>query len=101
METDTHGTTANYFAVLGPRAPWGKNFDGAARRQAGDADQIMLIELPVSETLWMEPWDPTLDQLLDILRPEGGNSAAEIMYLTVGGDVRTVDPKTDRESLRK
>jgi hypothetical protein len=65
----------------------------------------MLIELIGSRTPWMEPWDPTLEQLLDILRPEGSSStsssrAANIMYITVGGDLGTVDQNMDRESLR-
>ena len=30
-----------------------------------------------------------------------GNRVTDIMYLTVSGDVRTVDSKTDHESLRK
>ncbi len=105
LEVETHGTETNYFAVLGPHAPWWST-KGVKAWEAGNPNAIMLIEVVGSKTPWMKPWDPTLDQLLDILRPESGNSAggsraADIMYLTVSGDVRTVDPRTDRKSLRK
>ncbi len=76
------------------------------RCEGDDIDEIVLIEVVGSKTPWMEPRDPTLEQLLDMLRPEsgttaGGSRAADIMYITVGGNVRTVDPWADRESLRK
>jgi hypothetical protein len=105
LEVDTHGTSTNYFAVLGPRMRWW-SAEHVKPWEADSPDAVMLIEIIGSKTPWMEPWDPTLEELLDMLRPEGGNTAggdraADIMYLTVSGDVRTVDPKTDRETLRK
>jgi hypothetical protein len=103
LEAETHGTTTNYFAVLGPHATW---WNGGRVKPWEAGGAAILIELVGSKTPWMEPWDPTLDELLDMLRPEGGDSpdgnrATDVMYLTVSGDVRTVDPRTDRESMRK
>jgi hypothetical protein len=89
-EAETLGTTTNYFAVSEAYSP-GK---------IGSLDEIMLVEVIGSKTPWMKPWDPTIEQLLDMLRPAPGNSA-DAMYITAGGDVQTVDPKIDRESLRK
>lgn len=105
LEAETHGTATNYFAVVGPHTPWWSTEHSKPWDTAG-SDEIMLIEVVGSKTPWMEPRDPTLEELLDMLRPESGNSvggsrAADIMYLTVSGDVRTADLKTDRESLRK
>lgn len=105
LDMEAHETTTDYFAVLGPHAPWGSSIEAVRRYEAGDPDEIMLIEVVGSKTPWTEPRDLTLEQVLDVLRPEGGNTAggsraAEIMYLTLSGDVRTVDPRADRESLR-
>jgi hypothetical protein len=106
LEAETHGTATNYFAVLGPHAPWGSSIERVRQWAADAPDEIILIELTGLKTPWMEPRDLTLEQVLDILRPESGRGvsggrATDIMYLTVGGNLRTVDPKTDRESLRK
>jgi hypothetical protein len=105
LEAETHRTTTNYFAVVGPHAPWRDAEHIGPENTAANPEAIMLIEVVGSTTPWMEPRDPTLDELLDMLRPKSGNSvgdsrASNIMYMTVGGDLRTVAPKTDRETLR-
>ncbi len=105
LETGPRGTTADYFAVVGPHAPWW-SAEQSKPWNTGGSDEVMLIEVVGSKTPWMEPRDPTLEELLDMLRPDRGKSAdssceADIMYLTVSGDVRIVDPKADRESLLK
>lgn len=105
QEARMGGTSTSYFAVLGPHVPcWG--IGGRKPWDAAGADAIMLIEWVGSKTPWMEPRDLTLEQVLDILRPESGSStsgncSADVCYLTIGGDVRIVDQKADRESLRK
>lgn len=104
LEAERHGATTSYFAVLGSHAPWWSTGDVKPWEAAG-SDEIMLIELVGSKTPWMEPRDLTLEQVLDILRPENGSGVGgrggEVNYLTVSGKVRTIDPKIDRESLRK
>lgn len=108
LEADTHGTSASYFAVLGPHAPWWGTEGGNPSVATTGRDRVLLIELIGLKTPWMKPWDPTLEEVLDIiLQPNGadggggGSRAAGIMYLTIGGEVRTADPKSDRETLRR
>jgi len=105
LETEKHGTTTNYLAVLGPHAPWGSSIESVRRCAARHPAEIMLVEVVGSKTPWMAPRDLTLEDLLDILLPESDNNAgssraADIMYLTISGDVRTVERNIDRESLR-
>jgi hypothetical protein len=106
LEAESNTTRTDYFAVLGPHAPWGKSIQGVRQSVTSNPDEILLVELPGLKTQWIEPRDMTLEQLLDILRRErgntyGGDDLVDIMYITVSGEVRTVDPRTDRESLRK
>jgi hypothetical protein len=106
IDPETLGTTTNYFAVVGPHAPWGNRIDDVRRNDASHPAEIMLIELTGLNTPWMEPRDLTLDQVLDILRPDNGDAADggptdDIMYITIHGEVRTVPRNIDRASLRK
>jgi Protein of unknown function (DUF1559) len=104
LEAETHGTATNYFAVVGSHAPWWSAEHSKPWNTAND-DEILLIEVVGSKTPWMEPRDPTIEELLDMLCPESGNSAgvsrpADIMFATTSGAVyRYVN--SDRESLRK
>ena len=69
-----------------------------------DKDKILVIEVVNSDILWMEPRDLTLEQALDSFRTKQGIGSRHrdgIHYVTVGGDVRMLDPNIDRESLRK
>jgi hypothetical protein len=104
MVDDKRSTQANYFAVTGPHAPWWRGKVTKPPTSSG-SKEILLVELPGSKTPWMEPYDPTLEELLDMLRPQAGPSGAgvgitEILCITVHGEVKTVSVKTDRESLR-
>lgn len=96
----------NYVAVVGPNTMW----PGCApAKQAVDGsaeDKILVIEVVNSDILWMEPRDLTLEQALDAIQPKQGVGIGSrhwdgIHYVTVGGEVRKLDPKIDRESLRK
>ena len=71
-----------------------------------DNDKILVIEVVNSDILWMEPRDLTLEQALDAIQPKTGIGIGSrhrdgIHYVTVGGEVRTLDRNIDRESLRK
>jgi len=59
-----------------------------------------------SDIRWVEPRDLTLEQALDAIQPKQGIGIGSrhrdgIHYVTVGGDVRTLEPTIDREALRK
>jgi hypothetical protein len=76
-----------------------------AAADGSDKDKILVIEVVDSDILWMEPRDLTLDQALDELQRSSGTRIGThhrdgIHYVTVGGDVRTLDHNIDRESLR-
>jgi hypothetical protein len=71
-----------------------------------DNDKILVIEVINSDILWMEPRDLTLEQALDAIQPKKGIGIGSqhrdgIHYVTVSGQVRTLDRNIDRESLRK
>ena len=71
-----------------------------------DRDKILVMEVVNSDILWMEPRDLTLEQALDAIQPRkgigiGSHHLDGVHYVTVGGDVRTLNPSIDRESLRK
>lgn len=71
-----------------------------------DDDKILLIEVINSDILWMEARDLTVEQALDAIQPKSGIGIGSrhregVHYVTVGGEVRTLDPDIDRESLRR
>ena len=71
-----------------------------------DKDKILVIEVVNSDILWMEPRDLTLEQVLDAIQPKKGIGIGSrhrdgIHYVTVGGEVRTLDRNIGRGSLRK
>jgi hypothetical protein len=101
---DKGSLEANYFAVMGPQTPWCHRDGGP--RPGPSRDAIMLIELPGSKTPWMKPYDPTLEELLDMLLAKADTSAAcadtsEVIAFTMEGRAKRVSLKTNRESLRK
>lgn len=104
LVVNKHSTHANYFAITGSHAPW---WNGNCKKPptSSGSDEILLIELPASTTPWMKPWDPALEDLLDVLRPNAEpltacSDTAELMYITVHGEVKTIPIKTDRETLK-
>ena len=80
-----------------------------AKRAAdgSDDDKILVIEIINSNINWREPARPYARRTRpDAIQPKtgmgiGSNHWDGIHYVTVGGQVRTLDPHIDRESLRK
>lgn len=106
--SDEHERPAitDYVAVVGPNTMWAGCEPVTAAADGSDRDKILVIEVVDSDILWMEPRELTLDQALDGLQRKSGIRIGShhrdgIHYVTVGGDVRTLDPNIDRESLRK
>lgn len=96
----------DYVAVVGPNTMWPGRESAKRAGDGSDDDKILVIEVINSDILWMEPRDLTLEQALDAIQPEkgigiGSHHRDGIHYVTVGGEVRTLDPDIDRESLRK
>jgi type II secretory pathway pseudopilin PulG len=92
----------NYVAVIGPNTMW-RGCEGVTMAPDGsNNDKILVIEWRESDILWMEPRDLTLDQALDALLSEnnGIGDRHPLHYVTVGGEVRTIDHALDRRSLR-
>lgn len=99
-------TITNYAAVTGPNTVWPGSEPTKVAADGSENEKILVIEVVNSDILWMEPRDLTLEQALDAIQPKkgigiGGRHHDGIHYVTVGGDVRTLDPNIDRESLRK
>jgi uncharacterized protein DUF1559 len=106
--SDEHGRPAitDYIAVVGPNTMWAGCEPVTAAADGSDRDKILIIEVVDSDILWMEPRDLTLDQALDGLERKSGVRIGShhrdgVHYVTVGGEVRTLDRNIDRESLRK
>jgi hypothetical protein len=96
----------NYVAVVGPNTMWPGKEPAKRAADGSDDDKIFVIEVINSDILWMEPRDLTLEQALDTIQPKtsigiGSRHRDGIHYVTVGGQVRTLAPNIDRESLRK
>ena len=96
----------NYVAVVGPNTMWPGDKPAKRAADGSDKDKILVIEVINSDILWMEPRDLTLEQALDAIQPKTGIGIGSqhwdgIHYVTVGGEVRTLDRNIDRESLRK
>jgi hypothetical protein len=96
----------NYVAVVGPNTMWPGGKPAKRAADGSDRENILVIEVINSDILWMEPRDLTLEQALDTIRPKkgmgiGSRHSDGIHYVTVGGEVRTLSPDIDRESLRK
>lgn len=96
----------NYVAVVGPNTMWPGVEPAVQAADGSDRDKILVIEVIHSDILWMEPRDLTLEQALDAIQPRkgmgiGSHHSGEILYVTVGGEVRTLDPEIGREELRK
>jgi hypothetical protein len=106
MEENQKPAITNYVAVVGPNTMWPGEKSAKPAADGSDNDKILLIEITNSDIQWMEPRDLTLEQALDALQPEkglgiGSTHPAGINYLTVGGEVRTLNRTLNRESLRK
>lgn len=96
----------NYVAIVGPNTMWSGCEPVKKAADGSDKDKILVIEIINSDILWMEPRDLTLEQALDNIQPKKGIGSGShhkdgIHYVTVGGEVRTLDRNIDRESLRK
>ena len=96
----------NYVAVVGPNTMWPGREAAKQAADGSDKDKILVIEVVNSDIPWMEPRDLTLEQALDAIQPKKGMGIGSrhwdgIHYVTVGGEVRTLAPNIDRESLRK
>jgi len=96
----------HYVAVIGPNTMWPGGKAAKPAADGSDRDKILVIEVVHSDILWMEPRDLTLDQALDNIQPKtgigiGSHHRHGIHYVTVAGEVRTLDPNIDRESLRR
>jgi len=92
----------NYVAVIGPNTMWRGCAGVTMAPDGSDKDKILVIEWRESDILWTEPRDVTLDQALDALLSEnsGIGDRHPIHYVTVSGEVRTLDHRLDRRSLR-
>jgi len=100
-------TITNYVAVVGANTMWPGREPAKQAADGSDRDKILVIEVINSDILWMEPRDLTLEQALDAIQPKkgiigiGSHHRDGVHYVTVGGEVRTLDPSIDREALRK
>ena len=104
--TEQGPKVTNYVAVVGPNTMWPGCAPAKPAANGSDNDKILVIEVIHSDILWMEPRDLTLEQALDAVQPKmgvgiGSQHKDGIHYVTVGGEVRTLDRNIDRESLRK
>jgi len=100
-----YGGAANYFAVTGPHAPWW-SANGSSPLNTPGLDAVLLVEVPVSKTPWMQPSDPSIDELITMLQDTGGTALdsgpqTEIMYVSIRGDVETVAASADPKFLRE
>lgn len=100
-----YGGAANYFAVTGPHAPWWTANSSSPWNTPG-LDAVLLVEVPVSKTPWMQPRDPSSDELIAMLQDTGGvafdsGPQTEIMYVSIRGDVETVAANADPKFLRE
>jgi hypothetical protein len=105
--TDNKNTAiTNYVAVVGFDTMWPGNNSAKILEDGSDKDKILVIEIINSDILWMEPRDLTLEQVLDSLQAKQGIAIGSqhndgIHYVTVAGEVHTLDRNIDRESLKK
>ncbi len=96
----------NYVAVVGSNTMWTGREPVTPASDGSDNDKILIIEAVNSDIRWMEPRDLTFEQALDAIQPEkgigiGSAHPSGINYVTVGGEVRTLDRNIDRRSLRR
>ncbi len=96
----------DYVAVVGPETMWPGTEPTKVAEDGSDNDKILVIEIVNSDIHWMEPRDLTLEEALDAIQPDKGVGIGSrhpdgIHYVTVGGEVRTLDRNIDRESLRR
>lgn len=100
----TQSMNANYFAVKEPHSPW-SNCQQTESSAISHAKQILIVEMLEPQTPWMKPYDPSLEELLDLLCPNAGGSvdrtiAMEVMYITVDGEVKTLSSTSNRNVVR-
>ncbi|MBU4271948.1 MAG: DUF1559 domain-containing protein [Planctomycetes bacterium] len=105
MRNDNSPIT-DYVAVVGPETMWPGGEPAVVAADGSDNDKILVIEIVNSDIHWMEPRNLTLKEALDAIQPDEGIGIGSrhpdgIHYVTVGGEVRTLDRNIDRESLRK
>jgi hypothetical protein len=95
-----------YVAVVGANTMWPGSKSAEEVTDATDGDKILVIEITNSDINWMEPRDLTLEEALNAIQPAkglgiGSAHARGVHYVTVRGEVLTLDRNIDRESLRK
>jgi hypothetical protein len=95
-------TTTHFVAVVGPNTMWPGQQSTKMAAGVSDLDKILVIEIPGLDIPWMEPRDPTLEEVLDLLQHKKDiGDTSSVNYITVSGQKRTLDCNMDRESLRK
>lgn len=105
-EGDSRSPLTDYVAIVGSNTMWPGCQPAKQAADGSDKDKILVIEVMNSDIRWVEPRDLTLEQALDAIQPKQGIGIGSrhrdgIHYVTVGGDVRTLEPTIDREALRK
>jgi hypothetical protein len=95
----------NYVAVIGPETMW-PGSESAHRPEIVNADAILIVEYPESDIPWNEPRDLTVEEFLSLFearlaRNGFGPHPHGLPYVTVGGEVRSLDHHTDRETARQ
>jgi hypothetical protein len=101
---DRSPSIVDYVAVVGPDTMWPGD-ERVALAGAG-ADTILLIEMPKSDSRFLEPRSPTVDEFMARIKSPTGKGIRCIhpkglAYLTVGGEVRWFPSDTDPEVIRK
>jgi hypothetical protein len=94
----------NYFSVVGAGMSW-SNGNGPMSLQNVNANHVLVIEVTGIDTPWLQPRDLTIEEVIDVMERSSHQKSerdepAEIMYITAGGDVRTVSGDTDADALR-
>lgn len=103
---DEDSPLTDYVAVVGPNTLWPGGKSATLAKDGSDDDKILLIEVVHSDIHQLEPRDLTLDEALLIIQPNkgigiGSRHVDGIHYVTASDQVRTLDRKIDRESLRR
>lgn len=101
-----HRTLTSYVAVVGPNTMWPGENSTTPAADGSDDEKILVIEILNSDIESLGPRDLSLGEALDRFNPQHGLGIGSlhrrgINYLTVGGEVRTLDRNINRESLRK
>ncbi|MEJ7640341.1 MAG: hypothetical protein WKF75_20835 [Singulisphaera sp.] len=89
----------DYLAVIGPETAWPGRTGRSLKEITDDpAGTILILEVAHSGIHWMEPRDPTLDDVLS--SGLGSNHAGHVNALFANGQVRKVRTGIARSTLR-